>query len=145
MRSHTNVREDAHQAEQMARGVATGTWMSRLARLGYATKGVVYLIIGGLAAHRTSTSGYRGPGTDRLWCLFFRGSTLSPRRQRVNGGTYHSHPAVSLPFLLGVKICFRSTTRRNQAPLMNGTGGLLCRSTTFFGELPPQLTRSRAT
>lgn len=63
MRSHTNVREDAHQAEQMARGVATGTWMSRLARLGYATKGVVYLIIGGLAAQLAI--GHGGSATDQ--------------------------------------------------------------------------------
>src|SRR5216684_5035067 len=67
MRSHTNVREDAHQAEQMARGVATGTWMSRLARLGYATKGVVYLIIGGLAAQLAI--GHGGSTTDQYGAL----------------------------------------------------------------------------
>src|SRR6266700_3989903 len=237
MRSHMNVRENANQAERMARTAATGTWMSRLARLGYATKGVVYLIIGGLAAQlaighggsatdqhgalqtiyaqsfgkfllaivalgllgfavwcfiqaiydtegkgrdakgiiarigyavvgvaygalafgayqlvagtgsggksstttaqdwttlllkqplgvalvvfvglvviavalylfskaysakfrfRLNTSGYRSPGTDRLWCLFFRGSTLSPRRQRVNLKRLHTRYTLRL-------------------------------------------------
>src|SRR6266571_5148697 len=67
MRSHMNVRENANQAERMARTAATGTWMSRLARLGYATKGVVYLIIGGLAAQLAI--GHGGSATDQHGAL----------------------------------------------------------------------------
>jgi len=67
MRSHTDVRENAHQAERMARNAATSRWMSRLARLGYATKGVVYLIIGGLAAQLAI--GHGGSATDQRGAL----------------------------------------------------------------------------
>jgi Domain of Unknown Function (DUF1206) len=67
MSPHTNVRENTNQAEQIARTAATGTWMSRLARLGYATKGVVYLIIGGLAAQLAI--GHGGSTTDQHGAL----------------------------------------------------------------------------
>ena len=67
MSSHTDVRKDAHQAEQRARDTATSTWMSRLARFGYATKGVVYLIIGGLAVQLAI--GHGGSATDQHGAL----------------------------------------------------------------------------
>jgi Domain of Unknown Function (DUF1206) len=41
-----NVAKDAHSE---AKSAATGPWFTPLARLGYATKGVVYLIMGALA------------------------------------------------------------------------------------------------
>jgi hypothetical protein len=66
MSPHTNVRENTNQAEQIARTAATGTWMSRLARLGYATKGVVYLIIGGLAAQLAIGAWWLNNGP--AWC-----------------------------------------------------------------------------
>ena len=67
MSSHTRVRKNANQAEQTARNAATSTWMSRLARLGYATKGVVYLIIGGLAVQLAV--GHSGSATDQHGAL----------------------------------------------------------------------------
>src|SRR5437870_2941780 len=36
------------EVEQTARTVATNSWTTKLVRLGYAVKGVVYLIIGGV-------------------------------------------------------------------------------------------------
>ncbi|HLZ63416.1 MAG TPA: DUF1206 domain-containing protein, partial [Ktedonosporobacter sp.] len=50
-----------------ARDTATSTWMSRLARFGYATKGVVYLIIGGLAVQLAI--GHGGSATDQHGAL----------------------------------------------------------------------------
>jgi Domain of Unknown Function (DUF1206) len=42
------AREVRHQARRAAR--ETAPWVQRLARLGYAAKGVVYLVVGGIAA-----------------------------------------------------------------------------------------------
>jgi hypothetical protein len=42
------AREMRHQARRAAR--ETAPWVQRLARLGYAAKGVVYLVVGGIAA-----------------------------------------------------------------------------------------------
>lgn len=54
-------------AEQGARNAATSTWMTMLARCGYAAKGVVYLIIGGIAAQ--VAIGARGAVTDQKGAL----------------------------------------------------------------------------
>ena len=67
MSSPTNVKQNRDQAERTLRNTATGTWMSRLARLGYATKGVVYLIIGGLATQLAV--GHGGSATDQRGAL----------------------------------------------------------------------------
>jgi hypothetical protein len=67
MNSQTSVRQDVDRAEQTARNTATGKWMSRLARLGYATKGVVYLIIGVLAVQLAV--GHGGSATDQRGAL----------------------------------------------------------------------------
>ncbi len=47
----------AHDAQRTAREAATNRWSTRLARCGYATKGVVYLLIGGLAAKAAAGAG----------------------------------------------------------------------------------------
>ena len=63
MSSNTGIRPDVSDVRNAARSAATGQWMSRLARLGYAIKGVVYLIIGWLAAQLAVGRGgeqYRG-------------------------------------------------------------------------------------
>src|SRR5207248_1476310 len=49
------------------RSAATSQWMTWLARLGYAVKGVVYLIIGGLAA--ALAVGHGGAATDQRCAL----------------------------------------------------------------------------
>jgi hypothetical protein len=54
-------------AEQGARNAATSKWMTMLARCGYAAKGVVYLIIGGIAAQ--VAIGARGAVTDQKGAL----------------------------------------------------------------------------
>jgi hypothetical protein len=51
------AKESAHNAEGAARRTATNPWSVRLARCGYATKGVVYLLIGGLAAKAAAGAG----------------------------------------------------------------------------------------
>jgi hypothetical protein len=61
------VEQGIGQGVEMTREAATGKWMSRLARLGYATKGVVYLIIGFLAAQLTVGQG--GSATDQHGAL----------------------------------------------------------------------------
>ncbi|HZU68470.1 MAG TPA: DUF1206 domain-containing protein [Ktedonobacteraceae bacterium] len=58
---------NAHRAEYAARGAATSRWMTGFARLGYAAKGVVYLIIGGLALELAI--GHGGAATDQRGAL----------------------------------------------------------------------------
>ena len=49
-KSNTSLPRNVQNAERGARNAATGRWMTVWARCGYAAKGLVYLIIGGLAA-----------------------------------------------------------------------------------------------
>jgi hypothetical protein len=63
----TTVNRDAHRAEYTARNIATSTWITRLARFGYAVKGIVYLIIGGLAMKLAV--GHGGAATDQRGAL----------------------------------------------------------------------------
>jgi len=58
---------DVRQAGYKARGVATSRWMVLLARLGYAIKGVVYIIIGFLAVQLAA--GVGGKTTDQKGAL----------------------------------------------------------------------------
>jgi hypothetical protein len=67
MSSNTRIRPDVSDVTYRARSAATGKWMSRLARLGYAIKGVVYLIIGWLAAELAAGQG--GAATDQRGAL----------------------------------------------------------------------------
>lgn len=53
----TAAKTAAHDAQRTARNTATSQWSTRLARCGYATKGVVYLLIGGLAAKAAAGAG----------------------------------------------------------------------------------------
>jgi len=55
------------EAKQTVQAVATNSWTTRLVRLGYAVKGVVYLIIGGLAAQLAV--GHGGKATDQRGAL----------------------------------------------------------------------------
>ena len=63
----TTASRDAHRAEFAARGAATSPFMTGLARLGYAVKGIVYLIIGGLALKLAI--GHGGAATDQRGAL----------------------------------------------------------------------------
>jgi Domain of Unknown Function (DUF1206) len=63
MESKVHVPEAAQRAGRNARGAATSKWMTMLARLGYAVKGVVYLIIGILAVELAAGRG--GEATDQ--------------------------------------------------------------------------------
>jgi len=67
MSSDTGVKKDVKSVEQMARTTTTNKWMLRFARLGYATKGVIYLIIGVLAAELAIGRG--GSATDQYGAL----------------------------------------------------------------------------
>lgn len=67
MSSNTGIRPGVSDVRNAARSAATGQWMSRLARLGYAIKGVVYLIIGWLAAQLAIGRG--GAATDQRGAL----------------------------------------------------------------------------
>jgi Domain of Unknown Function (DUF1206) len=49
-KSNPSLSRNVQHAERGARNAATGRWMAVLARCGYAAKGVVYLLIGGIAA-----------------------------------------------------------------------------------------------
>jgi hypothetical protein len=66
-KSGTTLPSSVRTAEQGARNAATSTWMTLLARCGYAAKGVVYLIIGGIAAQ--VAIGARGAVTDQQEAL----------------------------------------------------------------------------
>src|SRR5437879_11631312 len=63
----TAATRNAHRAEYAARGAATSPLMTGLARLGYAVKGIVYLIIGGLALKLAI--GHGGAATDQRGAL----------------------------------------------------------------------------
>ena len=67
MRPQVGVRNTVNAAGRSARRAAMGKWMSLLARLGYAVKGVVYLIIGGLAM--ALAVGHGGEATDQRGAL----------------------------------------------------------------------------
>ncbi|HEX6292469.1 MAG TPA: DUF1206 domain-containing protein [Herpetosiphonaceae bacterium] len=58
----SSVREAAEHAEQAARQAAANPWVERLARLGFAAKGVVYITIGVLATQAALGAG--GATTD---------------------------------------------------------------------------------
>jgi hypothetical protein len=63
MKANVHVPEKARQAERKARSAATSKWMTMLARLGYAIKGIVYLVIGVLAVELAA--GHGGAATDQ--------------------------------------------------------------------------------
>src|SRR5437660_8072937 len=67
MKPQVSARNSMNAAGQTARNAATGKWVSLLARLGYAVKGVVYLIIGGLAV--ALAVGHGGEATDQRGAL----------------------------------------------------------------------------
>ncbi len=68
MSSPTNVaRRAANQTSNQARQVANNKWLLLLARVGYAVKGVVYLIIGWLAVELAV--GHGGKATDQRGAL----------------------------------------------------------------------------
>ncbi len=66
-KSSTSLPRNVQNAEREARNAATGPWMTVLARCGYATKGVVYLIIGAIAAQVAIGAG--GAVTDQKGVL----------------------------------------------------------------------------
>ncbi|HLX41246.1 MAG TPA: DUF1206 domain-containing protein, partial [Ktedonobacteraceae bacterium] len=61
------VANRAHEAQQTARGAATSPIMVLLARLGYAVKGILYIVIGILAA--LLGFGHGGSATDQRGAL----------------------------------------------------------------------------
>jgi hypothetical protein len=63
MKSNVRVPEKAQRAELTAHNAATSQWVTMLARLGYAMKGVVYLVIGILAVELAAGKG--GAATDQ--------------------------------------------------------------------------------
>src|SRR5579884_2596514 len=67
VRSNTTVPRHVQEARQTARRAATNKWVALLARLGYAVKGVVYVIIGWLAA--MLAVGHGGTTTDQRGAL----------------------------------------------------------------------------
>src|ERR1700736_2090384 len=67
MRSDSTIPNDIRGANRMTRNAATGKWMTGFARVGYAAKGVVSLIIGFLAAQLAIGQG--GAATDQRGAL----------------------------------------------------------------------------
>jgi MFS family permease len=67
MKSNVTKPRQVEEAKETARHVASNEWMIGLARLGYATKGVVYLIIGSLAV--ALAAGHGGKATDQRGAL----------------------------------------------------------------------------
>ena len=63
MRPQVTARNSANAVGSSARRAAGSKWMAWLARLGYAVKGVVYLMIGGLAI--ALAIGHGGEATDQ--------------------------------------------------------------------------------
>src|SRR5690348_7625770 len=61
--AQTQFSNDVNKAKYQARSAATGKWMTLLARLGYAIKGVVYVVIGFLAVQVAAGTG--GKATDQ--------------------------------------------------------------------------------
>src|ERR1051326_5102656 len=67
MRSNSTIPNEIRGANRATRNAATGKWMTGFARLGYAAKGVVYLLIGVLAAQLAIGQG--GSATDQRGAL----------------------------------------------------------------------------
>jgi len=67
MKPDINMPQSVNEAGRMAHSAATSKWMTMLARLGYAMKGVVYLLIGFLAAQLAF--GLGGKATDQKGAL----------------------------------------------------------------------------
>lgn len=67
MNTNIQVPDEVREAHQSVHQAATGKWMTRLARLGYAMKGVVYLVIGVLATQLAIGRG--GSATDQKGAL----------------------------------------------------------------------------
>ena len=67
MKPNVTVPRQVNEAKYAANRAANSKWVSGLARLGYAAKGVVYLIIGGLAAKLAIGQG--GAATDQRGAL----------------------------------------------------------------------------
>ena len=67
-KSSTSHPRNVQNAERGARNAATGPWMTAFARCGYAAKGMVYLIIGGIAVQVVICAG--GAVTDQKGVLF---------------------------------------------------------------------------
>jgi hypothetical protein len=62
MEQGTTIESVKNQAEEVIDDVAASPWMERLARFGYATKGVVYILVGALAT--LAAAGLGGETTD---------------------------------------------------------------------------------
>ncbi len=67
MQTKEQIERGANEAKAAARGAATSQPVIWLARLGYAVRGIVYLIIGGLAIKLAT--GYGGKATDQQGAL----------------------------------------------------------------------------
>ncbi|HEX2910772.1 MAG TPA: DUF1206 domain-containing protein [Chloroflexia bacterium] len=61
------ARQTANKADGTANEVARNEWVHRLGRLGYATRGIVYLLVGGLAT--VAALGHGGQLTDKNGAL----------------------------------------------------------------------------
>jgi hypothetical protein len=59
---NTRAEKVSERAEEVIDDVAASPWMELLARFGYATKGIVYVVVGGVAA--LAALGLRGETTD---------------------------------------------------------------------------------
>jgi Domain of Unknown Function (DUF1206) len=67
MKSNVHQPAKMQQAQRSARRAATSHWVTMFARLGYAAKGIVYLIIGALAVELAA--GHGGAATDQRGAL----------------------------------------------------------------------------